>query len=158
MTNNKYNFHVSGGLLGYYIHDIDTSNKVDGKPMYYQVNQNNKVLDASTNAGYVGVVNSTNITVKDLTLTNNYQGVFFAYTTNSKIENVNASNNERGISLFYSSNSILTNNTCTNNDFDGLQLFYTSNITIENNTCILNYNGISLHGCSDKRLIFQLNC
>ena len=66
MTNNSYNFGVYGLSLSDYIHDIDISNKVDGKPMYYLVNQKNKVLDASTNAGYVGAVNSANITVKDL--------------------------------------------------------------------------------------------
>jgi parallel beta-helix repeat protein len=158
MSNNKYNFHVSGGYLDYYIHDIDTSNKINGKPMYYLVDQNNVVINASKNAGYVGVVNSTNITIKDLTLTNNYQGVFFAYTTNLNIENINASNNERGISLFYSSNSILTNNTCSNNDYGGIHLFYTSNNTIENNTCNSNYDGISLWYSCNNSLLKNNNC
>jgi len=158
MTNNKYNFHVSGGCLVYYIHDIDTSNKIDGKPMYYLVDQNNVVINASTNAGYVGVVNSTNITVKDLALTNNYQGAFFAYTTNLNVENINASNNERGISLFYSGNSILINNTCSNNDFDGINLFYSSNNTIENNTCNSNYDGISLWYSCNNSLLKNNNC
>jgi parallel beta-helix repeat protein len=116
MSGNGYNFAVSGWFFSHFIQDIDTSNEVNGKPIYYWVDQQDKQI--SNDAGYVGIVNSTNITVKDLTLTNNGQGVLFAYTSNSKIENVTALNNCDGIWLYDSSYNTLTNNTMSGNCYN----------------------------------------
>jgi len=143
MSGNSYNFIVWGmyDLLGhsnllYYIQNIDTSNTVDGKPIYYWVNQQNQQVPG--NAGFVGVVNSMNITVRDLALTKNVHGVLFAYTTNSRIENVTASNNYCIILLDSSSNNTLTNNTANSNNY-GISLYSSSNNTLTNNT--VSYNG-----------------
>jgi parallel beta-helix repeat protein len=88
MSGNKYNFRVASSFtdLSVYTHNVDTSNKVEGKPIYFLVDKKDQQIP--TDAGTVCVVNSTNITVRDLTLTNNGQGTLFAYTTNSRIENV----------------------------------------------------------------------
>ena len=144
MSGNSYNFIVWGmyDLLGhsnllYYIQNIDTSNTVDGKPIYYWVNQQNQQVPG--NAGFVGVVNSMNITVRDLALTKNVNGVLFAYTTNSRIENVTASNNYCIILLDSSSNNTLTNNTA-NSNYYGITLYSSSNNTLTNNTALYNAN------------------
>jgi parallel beta-helix repeat protein len=42
MSANTYNFGVSGVNLSDYIQDIDISNKVNGKPVYYWVGQQNR--------------------------------------------------------------------------------------------------------------------
>lgn len=86
-----------------YFHDIDESNTVDGKPVYYWINEHDKQVPAD--AGYVALVNCTRITVENLNLTRNSQGVLLALTTNSTIRNVDASNNYwSGISVEFSSN------------------------------------------------------
>ena len=69
MSGNTYNFGVGSYTLSKYTQNIDPSNTVDGKPIYYWVDQQDKQIPGD--AGFVGVVNSTNITVKDLTLTKN---------------------------------------------------------------------------------------
>jgi parallel beta-helix repeat protein len=130
MTNNTYNFRISASLLPYLIQDIDTSNTVDGKPIYYWVNNQDQQIPLG--AGYVGIVNSTNITVKNLTLTKNYQGVFLAYTNNSKIENVNVTNNSYGVFLRSSFNNTLINNTASLNDV-GIYAASSNNNTLSNN-------------------------
>ena len=108
MSGNRYNFGVVGISLSEYIQNIDMSNKVDGKPIYYLVNgQDQQIPDG---AGFVGLVNCTNITVKDLTLTNNGEGVLVVYTTNSRIENAFVTNNEYGIYIHSSSNNTIYNN------------------------------------------------
>jgi len=84
ISGNMRNFGVSGDSLSHYIQCIDTSNTVDGKPIYYWVDQQDKVIPRD--AGFVGVVNSTNITVRDMALTKNYEGVLFVYANNSRIE------------------------------------------------------------------------
>jgi len=110
MSGNTYNLDVFAWSPDCYAHDIDTSNTVNGKPVYYLVDKSDMVIDSSSNAGYVGVVNSSNIVVKDLTLENNGQGVLFAYTSGSRIENVDASKNYYGTYLHQSSGNMLTNN------------------------------------------------
>jgi len=133
MLENKYDFDVSGSSLSEYTQNIDTSNTVDGKPIYYWFNQKDRQIPVD--AGFVGVVNGTNITVKDLTLTNNGNGVLFAYTENSRIENVTVSNNYDGFVLDSSSHNTLVNNTADSNSWgSGIKLhFHSSSNLIYNN-------------------------
>lgn len=155
MSENNHNFGIRGEDLSEYIQNIDTGNKVDGEPIYYLVNQQNKQIPY--NAGYVGVVNSTNITVKDLTLINNEEGVLLAFSTNSIIENVNASSNGDGIYLWRSSNNILKNNNASNNE-DGICLGRSSNNILTKNTANSNsYYGIYLTSSSNKNTITSNN-
>jgi len=88
-----------------------------------------------------------------LTLTNNGEGVLFAYTDNSRIENVTASNNYRGICISSSSNNTLTNNTASNNRDDGIYLQYSSDDnTLQSNTASNNCYNIVLSSSSNNTL------
>ena len=140
MPGNSYNFGIYGVSLSHYLNDVDTSNTVNEKPIYYWINQYDKQVP--TNAGYVAVVNSTAITVKDLNLSNNEQGVLFAYTTNSTIMNVNASDNYNGIYLWSSDGNIMNGNSLANNFGDGICVYYSDNNTIAHNTATDNGIGI----------------
>jgi len=131
MSGNAYNFGVYGYSLSECTHNIGTNNTADGKPIYYWVDQKDRQIPSD--AGFVGIVNGTNITVIDLTLTNNSNGVLFAYTENSRIENVTASSNV-GIYLYSSSNNTLANNTMNSNDCYGIFLYFSSSNTLLNNT------------------------
>ena len=152
--NSYYNFGVSGGSLSDYIQSIDTSNTVDGKPIYYLVDEQDKQIPA--NAGYVGLVNSTNITVRDLILTNNWEGVLFAYTKNSRIENVTVSSNSEGIHLYSSSNNTITNSNASNNYF-GIALHESSNDELTNSNASNNICGIYLGRWSSNNTLTNNN-
>jgi parallel beta-helix repeat protein len=145
MTCNTCNFGVDGEGLGEFVHDIDTSNTVDGKPIYYWVNEHNKQVPSS--AGYVALVNSTNIVVKDLNLTKNFEGVLFAYTTYSSIENVNASHDYFGTYLAYSHSNMLSSNIATN-DYNGVCLYESESNNVDENTLMNNNEGLYL--CCSK--------
>ena len=140
LTKNGYNFLVYGTSISDFVQDIDVSNKVDGKAVYYWVNQHNRQVPAD--AGYVSVVNSTNISVKNLNLTNNADGVQLAYTTCSTIENVTASDNFVGVHLIYSSSNLLIENNIVSNDGIGIRLYHSSDNTVLANTIKNNANGI----------------
>jgi parallel beta-helix repeat protein len=152
MSGNVYNFGVRGSSLSEYTQNMDTSNTVDGRPIYYWVDQKDRKIPR--NAGFVGVVNGTNITVGDLTLTNNSQGALFAYTENSRIENVTAnSNDDLGIYLYSSSNNTLTNNTANSNNGGGIWLEDSSNNnTLTDNDVAYNSCGIGLSSSSNNAL------
>ena len=142
MTKNRYSFGVMGSHLTHFIQDMDASNTVEGRPAYYLLNQKDKEILAD--AGYVGVVNSTNISMRGLNLTNNAQGVLLAYASECLIENVNALNNTYGIYLYSSSNNTLVRNTVTSEGKRGIQLIGSSNNIVGDNTIINNEIGIGL--------------
>jgi parallel beta-helix repeat protein len=109
ISGSKYNFHAEG------IQDIDTSNKINGKPIRYLVHEKDLIIDSSFDVGYLGIVNSRNITVRDLVLTNNLEGLLLDHSSDSKIENVTVLNCGKGINLKSSFNNTITNNNALNN-------------------------------------------
>jgi len=108
LTSNKYNFDVWGLTLIHFMNDVDISNTVDGKPIYYWINKQD--TEVPTNAGYVALVNCTHMTVQNLNLTNNGQGILLASTINSTITKNSIANNDFGIRLWYSSNNSIYHN------------------------------------------------
>jgi len=118
-------FSVSGDSISSFIQDIDTSNMMNGKPIYYWINRQNEQV--SPIAGYVALINCTNIIVKDLTL-KEYGEVALFWTRNSRISNVSASTS---ISLHYSINNTLIGNTLTD---AGVYLGYSTENIIAGNT------------------------
>ncbi|RJS68306.1 hypothetical protein CW714_10335 [Methanophagales archaeon] len=156
MSGNNYNFgigsyHCDFGEISEYIHDIDTSNTVDGKPIYYNVGASNVIIDSSINAGYIAVINGSNVTVKDIEMKNNVNGVLFALTSNSYIENVNALNNRVGISLHCSQNNTISGNNISNNK-DGIEFYGSNNNNniISGNNINDNRRGIALWLCNNN--------
>jgi len=159
ITGNWYNFGVQGDSLFDYIQDIDTSNEVNGKPIYYLVNQNDTIFDsfALPNAGYLALVNSTRVTVKDISLKDNFQGFLLAFTTYSTVQNIHTFNNSVGIYLDHSNNNHFTGNVLSHLIFGcGMQLDYSNeNTLIENDFANMSY-GIFLW-FSHSNLIYHNN-
>ena len=149
MSGNTYNFGVHATSLSNFLQNIDTSNLVDGKPIYYWVDQQDQQVP--DDAGFVEIVNSTNIVVKDLTLAKNRYGVLFAYTENSSIENVTVSNNCYGIYLVKSDNNELTKITALDNVY-GILLHKSDENELANNNASNNGDGIYLQSSSNNKL------
>ena len=172
ITCNAYNFGIDGYHLSDFVQDIDASNTVDGKPIHYWVNQYDKQVPV--NAGYVAIVNSTNITVQNLNLTKNIQGVLFVFANNSTIRNVNASRNSVGIKLWRSDHNVITGNEAFHNDegiflSDSFHNFVIDNTVVNsssaiwlddsnrnsviNNTLLGSYGGIKLASSDDNTVL-----
>jgi uncharacterized repeat protein (TIGR02543 family) len=144
LSNNLHNFGMEGTTLSHFVHDIDNSNLVNGKPILYLIGHSNEVIGPSPEMGYLGLVSCDNILVEDLVLKHNIQGILIANTQNSQLENCVFENNGFGIYLWGSDNNVLTNNTCENGG-RGIQLLTSNNNTLTNNTCEDdNYFGIRL--------------
>jgi thermitase len=147
MTGNVYNFGVDGDSLVDFTHDIDTSNTVDGKPVYYWVNERDRQVPLD--AGCVAIVNSTGIVAKDLNLTKNYAGVVFAFTTDSLMENVNASGNYFGAYLAYSQSCRVDGDNATSS-IAGIYLYQSDGNSINNDTLVNNQYGIGLYSSNQN--------
>jgi len=147
LDGNKFGFGVFGFELSHFIHDVDTSNRVNGKPIYYLINQHDMVINSSNypQVGFLALVNSTNIIVEKLTLTENFQGLLMAYTKNTKIQNSSISNNDFGVYLIESSGNNFCGNNVTNNRNYGVWLHFGSfNNSIAVNDIKGSYSGVVL--------------
>jgi parallel beta-helix repeat protein len=113
MTLNQYNFGVWGAEITHYLHEIDTSNLVNSKPIYYWINKHK--LQVPIDAGYIAIINSTEITIENITITNNGQGALLVYTENSLIANSLFIDNYAGVEIINSfSNTVICNNVTSN--------------------------------------------
>jgi parallel beta-helix repeat protein len=160
MSGNSYNFGFMDGLLfpptwnydpqkpqisPYLLNDIDTSNTVDNKPIYYWINHNNEQVPSD--AGYVALINCTNIIVKDLTMHNNNQGIFLFETTGTIISNNSITNTKYGVKargytfLDRPVNITVKENSITKNGV-GIEIAIGNQYTISNNSLRGNLAGI----------------
>jgi len=153
MADSDFNFGVLGGALSDFINDVDVSNSADGKPMYYWVSRRN--VEVPLDAGYVALVNCTNVRIENLTLAKNMQGILLAYTNYTTIVGNHITNNWNGISLWYFSdyNDIFGNN-ITENDGVGILFAMCSNNTASgNNITSTNDFGIYFNESSNNNII-----
>ena len=154
-------FEVSGApqpSISSFINDIDNSNTVNGKKIYYLINETDVSINPSTypNIGYLALVNCTRMTVENLHL--NVQGVLLAWTSNSQITNNDISNTYGdGIILNYASNNQITKNNINSNSGAGIRLSYSNQNTVSSNYITRNQMGIYLIRSADNNTITENN-
>jgi len=124
---------ISGDLEMLTSYIIDTTNLVNGKPLYYYLNETNLGPNNFTNAGELILVNCTDSLISNLDTSYCYNGISLYYCNNNIISR-NIANHHlgRGINLRNSDNNIISENTA-NNNFCGIGLSYSNNNTISGN-------------------------
>ncbi|MBL7117308.1 MAG: right-handed parallel beta-helix repeat-containing protein, partial [Candidatus Syntrophoarchaeum sp.] len=137
-------------LSNYNTHDIDTSNKVNGKPVYYWKDVREGRIP--NGAGQVILANCSNAIVENQELNNTGVGIEVAFSSFITLKNNNCSNNEHSIDLWYSNNIGILNNNCSSNKWDGIHLYKSNNNNISYNNCSNNRDeGIYLYSsCNNK--------
>ena len=150
---------ISGSFEDLNSHDIDDTNLVNGKPLYYYVHEASLVPNNFTNAGQVLLVNCNDSLVSnlDISFTSNAVSMYYCHNNNISVNTLN-NNIMSGITLSNSNNNTLFNNTASNNGRTGIggtgiSLGYSNNNNILGNIVNNNiYGGISL-GESDNNTI-----
>jgi len=112
---------------------IDTSNTVEGKPIYYLSGLSDVIIDKDSNAGLVHLVDCSNITVKDIEVEKNYYGIYLYNTSNSTIKNSTSSKNFYDIYLTDSADNKVFNCTLNNSRNYGISLTDSNDNLIYNN-------------------------
>lgn len=144
-------FVVEGNVLSDFIHDIDSSNTVNGKPIYYWVNQQDRIVPVD--AGYVALVNSTNIKAQNLNLERvPWEGLLLAYTNNSLISGNNIRHTGNAIYSFVSSNNTISDNNIELWGMNGIYLLDSSNNMISGNNIAYSGVGIFLKSSSNNTI------
>ena len=153
LRNNSVNgkgigFEVSGSpqpSLSSFINDIDDSNTINGKKIYYLIDKSDLTINPSTypNIGYLAIVNCKRMIVENNHL--NTQGILLAWTTDSQITNNDISNSYGdGIILNYASDNQITQNNINSNSEAGISLSYSSQNTVSGNFITGNQEGLYL--------------
>lgn len=111
--------------------DVDSSNTLDGKPMYYLVNQHGLLINP-TNYPEIGcliLIGCTDITIRDI--------VFPSQSTNG------------GVAVTHTSNSKIINNTFTDL-WEGIVIYECSDTTVSGNHIVNNEVGIAINPDGDS--------
>ena len=154
INNNIENFGIGSLSISDFICDIDTSNAINGKPIYYWINHYDEQIPSD--AAFIGLISCTNITVKNINITDNFQGIVCVDTTNSIIENCDfIKNGGHGIFFVTSSNNKIYNCACANNFFSGVYLNYQSNnnMVFENNISNIQVSGFWIEESINNQIL-----
>jgi parallel beta-helix repeat protein len=143
---------IEGNQLQHWnTHYIDTSNTVNGKPVYYWKDQVGGTVPSG--AGQVIIANCTNVVVENQNVSDGSAGICLGFSNNNTIANNTASNNSYGILLGHSNTTTLAGNTVSNNSFNGIWLSSSSKNMLTKNTVSNNsFNGIWLSSSSKNML------
>ena len=86
-------------------HSIDTTNLVNGKPIYYYANETHLTSNNFSNAGHILLVNCNDSVVSNMDFTNVISGIMLYYCDNNLLHNISIKNNMAyGITLISSDN------------------------------------------------------
>jgi len=160
LSNNKYNLFIHGSKwfvqdkIENYLHKIDDSNTINGKPVYYYTNQKNLHLNG-TDVGYLGLVNCSGI-IENISISNNGQGILIAYSSYVTVKDSTFSYNTYGIHMLSSDNNTILNDSVLDNDpLYGIFLLGSSDNTISGNYISRNAYGLSLEDSSNNNVIYD---
>ena len=167
--NNLEGFGVRGYSVSDFVHDIDNSNAVDGRPIFYSVGENNQELDGQ-DFGYIGLVSCENVAVRNTRLGRNYQGLLLADVRSALVENVAATDSDYGLYVFssenitvlasilggnvygvglgYSSDFRILGNRIENSSSTGVDVYESSGITISGNRFVGNETSVYCYNTS----------
>jgi len=157
LVGNRYGFNVFSARpnLQDFLNDIDVSNEVNEKPIYYLINETDLIVNPYSHpqVGYLALINCVKITVEGLNLTGNGQGSLVAFTKNSTLAHLNISDNIVGIQLISSSNVVTTDCRIVNSSINGIALDRSVANNISRNTITDNKRGIKgVHSANDNNI------
>jgi parallel beta-helix repeat protein len=95
MSGNERNLVVWGSNIDSFMQNIDSSNLIDGRKVYYLTNLYDYIIApwSCPNLGYLAVINSTSVSVKDISIPRNGDGMLLAYSVWCGLTNLTISGN-----------------------------------------------------------------
>lgn len=134
-------------------HSIGTDTLVNGKPVYYLVNQSG--LTVPFPAGQVILVNSSDIVVEDQELSGSCIGVHINFSRNITVSNVTSRDNLDGLEMLQCTGSLVTNSTFTGNVYGIVADDSSGNEFRNNNVSGSSSWGFYISGTSSGNLVWN---
>jgi parallel beta-helix repeat protein len=144
---------LNGNITECASHIIDSSNKVNGIPIYYYANEIGLEPINFTGAGQIILVNTSKSLISDLEIFNSSTGISLYYSHDNSIQKNNFSFNRNGIYLGNSYNNIITENNLNNNQGGLLLYLNCDNNTITMNNLTQNGTGIYFQECDNNSIL-----
>jgi serine protease AprX len=152
LSSRRYGIHVLGDEKSHFDNLIDTTNTVNGKPVYYYFDEPNKVIEG-LDTTHLTLAYCSNFKVINSNISNG-DGVYLYSSSNNIFNgNVMSSNNEDGIYLHYSHDNSISDNIISSNNGHGIHLKSSDTNEITGNTVSNNEDGIWLWVYSDNNII-----
>ncbi|UCE39312.1 MAG: right-handed parallel beta-helix repeat-containing protein [Thermoplasmata archaeon] len=144
---------IAGTILDdWNTHNIDTSNTVNGKPVYYWKNLTSGKIPAS--AGEVILANCSNVIIENQELTNSSIGINLGFSSNNTITENNVSSHSRyGIYLKNSNDNDIKGNNVFNYNMDSIYLYDSNRNDILCNEVSYNIEGIRCSLSNENNII-----
>jgi len=130
--------------------DVDTSNTVNGKTVYYLINETG--LTSFPDAGQIILVNCNNCVIENLNFDNVSASIELSYSNNNMVINNRLENVRKGIVMVHSCHNLINNNTIFNGTKKSIFISWDSNYNqISNNTLdIVGEVGLALESCDNN--------
>jgi parallel beta-helix repeat protein len=155
LKDNQIGFKLWGSDLQHNLHHIDTTNAVNGKPVYFLVNQSD--FQVPTNAGWIVAVNCANITVENWASAPNWDSILFIETSHSKILNSKLTGNFNAIRFDSVYNCTISCNLIENNGYAAFYFEGAVDCTITENNVINNFCYFNIWHGSVNNTFFHNN-
>ena len=121
---------------------IDTTNLINGKPIYYYANEKGLGPNDFLNAGQIILVNCNDSLISNVNITDVYQGITIMYGNNNTILNSSLDNTYHGILVIINSFDNVISGNIMKNCYYGISLYYDNNTIISRNVIEKSYWGI----------------
>lgn len=105
LYSNRYNLRVDAGEVSstslaqtstdFYRQDIDSSNQVEGRPVYYMVGEKGREISGS--CGFLGLVDCDELLVTNQSISNSSAGILMVNSTGCRVKNSSISSCEDGM-------------------------------------------------------------
>jgi parallel beta-helix repeat protein len=125
--------------------DIDTSNLVNGKPLYYYVNKTNLGASNFTNPGQIILFNCNDSILSDLDVSNSSIGIDLWYSYRNIINNITSNYNYYGLQIYLSEYNNVTGLMSSYSTI-GLKFDQSNHNYIKASTLKYCYSGLVLEG------------
>jgi nitrous oxidase accessory protein len=142
--------------MSYFLHTIE-NNTVNGKPLYYFFNEKDKLID-NWEIGQLILVNCTNITIKNISISKTDWGLILAFCNMCSTEKCIFVENSLAILIVASNNNVFQFNNISNSYYRGVVIDYNSNYNkINYNNIDTTFCGVEIEWWSNANVITKNN-
>ncbi len=128
-------FDIQGYALSHFLHHIDRSNLVDGKPIVYYSNQSDFSVQTDTEPAMIIIANCRNVTVHNISTNNSYIGYQLVWNDQIHAENISDTRSMYGMVAISVQNGSFSNSSFTGN-WDGIDIENGVNLSFSNITIV----------------------
>ncbi len=150
---NLFNFVVLGTRVEHFVHDVDESNTVNGRPVVYMVGV--RGANVTGGVGYLALVNCVNVTVRGVRIEGNGEGAIVVNSNFSLITDSEFAGNEYGLRVMRSNGNMIAN-TRFGGNLVGLDMVFSTANIVANCTFEGNRDGLLLRSSLNNIIVANL--